>query len=114
MARLQRAAGSGTVASQRAVAAAANERDRSYKSRDHAYRVLWALAQLHNETYRSERCSCGKQLASCQELTALGQVENSLRRWEDKQVERLRRDEHPRGEPARRRASAGRCRKGSV
>ena len=85
------------------VAQANDQRDAAYRSRDHAYRALWAADHLHHEDeWRDGYCSCGQPAAQCKELGAISPVVTTLHRWEHTQLERLYRgldhglpDEHP-------------------
>lgn len=75
----------------------------AYRSRDHAYRTLWFVVRLHHDDDNRDRhCSCGKRTAQCHEFKAIANIVPTLRRWEEKQIERLRDDldhglpdEHP-------------------
>ncbi len=67
---------------------AQEQRDAAYRSRDHAYRGLWAVDDLHHEAEEPDQCSCGA--ASCPVLEAMGHVRQSLYDWENKQIARAR------------------------
>jgi hypothetical protein len=78
-------------------------RDQAYRSRDHAYRALWAVDRLHREDdTRAGFCGCGRQADRCNELQAIVPAVGALNRWEGHQIDRLTRDlehglpdEHP-------------------
>jgi hypothetical protein len=73
------------------VAAATTQRDSAYRSRDHAYRALWAADRVHHEDEsRDGYCSCSKRTDRCKELGALAPAVNALLKWENNQIERLR------------------------
>jgi hypothetical protein len=97
----------------RKVAELQEERDRAYRSRDQAYRALWALNHLHRNNENGDgRCICSRRAEACKELAALKPIAEGLARWEETQIIRLQRglrhqlpDEHPevlRRGPARR------------
>lgn len=85
------------------VVAATTQRDTAYRSRDQAYRALWAADRLHHEDEtRDGYCACGHRADRCKELDAIAPAANALIRWENNQIERLRSglpeglpDEHP-------------------
>lgn len=85
------------------IAAAKAEVDKSYRSRAHVLRVLWALDQLHHDDEKFEgRCSCGEETVQCSEWQAIYRARESLYRWEAKQVDRVRQgfdQELPRDHP---------------
>jgi hypothetical protein len=57
------------------VAAASQERDAAYRSRDHAYRALWAVDRLHHEDENRDRyCSCDQ--AGCGVARQVGEQPN--------------------------------------
>lgn len=73
-----------------AVVEAHAERDRAFRSRAYAYRALWRAADIHHhDPQRFERCSCGKPASNCRELLAIEDMEDTLNKWEAKQVRRL-------------------------
>lgn len=73
------------------VVAAHGQRDSAYRSRDHAYRALWAADRLHHEDYtRQGHCSCGRRLNQCKELEAIASATAALDKWEKAQIERIR------------------------
>ena len=76
------------ILADKSVKEAEDQRDAAYRSRDHAYRGLWAVDDLHHEEETSEECSCGA--ASCPVLEAVGLVRPSLYDWENKQIDRAR------------------------
>lgn len=69
---------------------AAEERTESaYRSRDHAYRGLWAVNELHHPLEsQPDKCSCGLLATRCQVTMALEGIRASLYRWERSQAER--------------------------
>jgi hypothetical protein len=74
-----------------AVSAATAERDRSYRSRDHALSVLLQLDWLHREhDERDGFCSCGKRATQCKEWQIIEEIRPFLHTWEERQVERAR------------------------
>lgn len=94
------------------------QRDAAYRSRDRAYRALWAADRIHHhDRTHDDRCSCGHPAIDCRELRAIEDIGESLDLWERAQIERLERGQehclpydHPqvagvRG-PSRRRAPA--------
>lgn len=65
------------------------QRNAAYRSRDHAYRSIWKLDQLHHASTRApEDCSCGRRATSCREYQALEVVREALNQWEKAQIER--------------------------
>lgn len=82
---------------------ASEKRELAYRSRDRAFCALLGIDQRHHEDERrSGLCSCGQRLARCRDYEALLPVVNSLRGWENKQIDRLRTglehglpDDHP-------------------
>ena len=86
-----------------AVAEARDRRDAAYRARDRAFRAIWSLDRLHGTSERDEnQCACGKRLSKCREAEALQPVVEVLMRWENDQIDRLRRglpcglpQEHP-------------------
>lgn len=67
-----------------------SQRDAAYRSRDHAFRALWAADRIHHhDRTRDERCSCGRAAAACRELAAIEDAGESLDRWERAQIARL-------------------------
>lgn len=85
------------------IANAVDQRDSAYRSRDHAYRALWAVDELHHEDDARDRyCSCGRRVDQCKVFDAIAPAVNALRKWEKNQMDRLHRDlphglpdEHP-------------------
>jgi hypothetical protein len=81
------------------VTAAYQQRDAAYRSRDWLFRALWAIDNLHHpEEKHRDQCSCGLRASSCKILIVLDPVTESLIRWEQAQVERLRKG-HPESLP---------------
>jgi hypothetical protein len=80
-----------------------DQRDAAYRSRDRAFRALWAADRLHHhDPARGDRCSCGRPASACRELQAIEGVGEALDHWERTQVDRLERGlEHglPRDHP---------------
>lgn len=80
-----------------------DQRDAAYRSRDHAYRALWAADRLHHEDEQRDRyCICGRQINQCKELQAVESAADSLLHWERGQIDRFQQglshglpDEHP-------------------
>lgn len=79
-----------------AVREAHEERDIAYSSRDHVYRSLWAVDDLHHDQEVPEHCSCGSR--GCPVLKALQPVQSSLYAWENKQITRAQ-NHRPHGLP---------------
>lgn len=85
------------------VAEATRKRDHAYRSRDYAFRALWAINRLHHQDEtRDGYCSCRRRADSCKELSALTPELSALTRWEKNQIDRIRSgqshelpDEHP-------------------
>lgn len=71
------------------VKAAEERTETAYRSRDHAYRGLWAVNELHHPIESNpDKCSCGQPATRCKATVALEEVRASLYRWERSQVER--------------------------
>jgi hypothetical protein len=85
------------------IAEALNLRDAAYRSRDHALSVIWHIDRLHHDhDEKDNHCSCGKGASKCKEHEALERIVEALDRWEESQIDRLKRDlEHglPRDHP---------------
>ena len=80
--------------------AAWEQRDAAYRSRDHAYRALWAVDRLHHEDEaRDGYCGCGRHADRCMVLAAIWPAVDSLIKWEKNQIDRLQRGQ-PHGLPA--------------
>ena len=74
------------------VSTAYDARDSAYRSRDHAYRVLWSIDhQHHAQDDDEQRCRCGVLLAKCGVAKLVEPVVGNLIKWEDTQIDRLRR-----------------------
>ena len=94
------------------------QRDAAFRSRDCAFRALWAADLIHHhDRTHDDRCSCGRPATDCRELRAIEDIGESLDLWERAQIERLERGQahslpydHPRvsgvRSPARRRDPA--------
>lgn len=82
---------------------ATRKRDSAYRSRDHAFRALWFIDQVHHEDVGgANHCTCGAPAELCKMFTALEPVRDALYKWENQQIDRLRSDrehglphEHP-------------------
>jgi len=73
-----------------AIAAANREVEKSYRSRDRAYRALWAVNEVHHSKAATEAfCSCGKRTDACSTWKAVERARPSVERWERKQLDRL-------------------------
>jgi len=68
------------------------QRDAAFRSRDRAYRALWAADRIHHhDRTHDDRCSCGRPATDCRELGAIEDIGESLDLWERAQIERLER-----------------------
>lgn len=80
---------------------AQDERERALRSRDAAYQTLVEIRLAHREGEKG-KCRCGRRLSQCRVVEIL-QNFPPLERWEERQVERLRKGlQHrlPDGHPA--------------
>jgi len=72
---------------------ALQEKEQAYRSRDNALSIIWNLDKLHHDhPSKDHYCSCDKRTSQCEEWKVLERTRAFLYKWEDQQVQRLKKD----------------------